>query len=312
MEVFSQARRSARRLGPGVIAAVLLVVAVACTDPTNPPPTGHPPQPNQVQNFLDFYTQFRQANTDPNKRPWFCHALGSGEHQHHSDGVPQGDAGPVPAEYVGLQRGNLTWDQCRDLAVDLDGAKNYAMSFPTRRDAETRGGCRQTVQYLPGMGNHMACGGLGSTFVATRPNHLQYDGDGPNARIIGMSWLISAPYNDPPNGFPGDNDVWHRHNALCRPSLVSGRVLGNNLTDAACRALGGQNQVLGSATLGRTMWMVHAWIIPNWQFQTDVHAGMHPCLLTSGVAPVSDPCWAHAQHDHTLEPGEHDEHGMDH
>jgi len=48
--------------------------------------------------------------------------------------------------------------------------------------------------------------------------------------------------------------------------------------------------------------------VPNWQFQTDVNSGLHPCLLETGVAAAADECWAHAQHDHTLEPGDHDAH----
>jgi hypothetical protein len=296
MDLFSQATRFARRFGLGMTASVLLIAAVACTEnpPPPPPPTG---QPNQVTDFVTFFNDFQRTNTDPTKRPWFCHALGSGEHQHHSEGVPQGPPGPVPPEYQGLQRGNLSWEDCRQLATNLENAQNWALRYPTR--SRVPAGCFQTVQYLPGMGNHMQCS-TPATFNPNQPNTLQYDGDGPNARLIGMSWIYRGPENNPPDGFPGTNDVWHPHRALCRPTgglNSGGTVIGNNLPDSQCIALGGRNQRLD--LLGGPLWMVHAWIVPGWQYQTDVNAGMHPCLLTTGAAPASHPCWAQAQHDHT-------------
>jgi hypothetical protein len=292
MGLFSQARRRGRHLGLAVMAVGAVIVPVACTTPPN---GGHPPQPNQTLNFVQEFNNFRATNTDPNKRPWFCHALGSGEHQHHSDGVEQGDPGPVPAEYQGLQRGNLSWADCEQLAGMLEAAKNFAMRYPTKADAQ-RGGFFQTVQYLPGMGNHMQGASFG--FNPRQPNTLQYDGNGSDARLIGMSWLVAGDgINDPPSGFPGTNDVWHYHRDLCRRG---GNVIGNNLTSTRCRQLGGTQMPVNR-------WMVHAWIVPNWQYQTDVHGGMHPCLLVSGVAPADHGCWAQAQHDHT-HPGNHDAH----
>jgi len=305
MELF-QARRSARRIALGMSVAALATMSVACTDqPTDP--SGHPPQPNQTTGFVTEYNNFRATSTDPTKRPWFCHATGSGAHEHHaSNKVEQGTTLPVPA-YQGLVRGGLSWEDCLTNARAFDQALAFASQYPTVRSLPT--GFRQTVQYLAGMGTHhqnFGTGGSTLTFNPARPNTLQYDGNGPNARLIGMSWLIRGSETSPPAGFAGNNDVWHYHRALCSaPGGPGGgvpNIVGNNITDARCRQLGGVNAPTG-------LWMVHAWIIPNWQFQTDVNSGMHPCLLDSGVAAANDACWAHAQHDHTLEPGEHDEHG---
>jgi hypothetical protein len=306
MELFRQASRSGRRLGLGVGAVLLAVISASCTSPPPPPPTGHPPQPNQTYRFEDEYNTFKATSTDPTKRPWFCHALGSGAHEHAaSNHVEQGTTLPVPA-YEGLVRGALSWDDCLANARAFDQALTFAQQYPTVGSLPA--GFRQTVQYLAGMGTHhqnFGTGGSTVTFNPNRPNTLQYDGNGPNARLVGMSWLIRGSETSPPAGFAGANDVWHYHRALCSaPGGPGGgvpNIVGNNITDARCRQLGGVNAPVG-------LWMVHAWIVPNWQFQTDVNSGLHPCLLETGVAPAADECWAHAQHDHSLEPGDHDAH----
>src|SRR3954470_21644994 len=112
MELFRQASRSGRRLGLGVGAVLLAVISASCTAPPPAPPTGHPPQPNQTYRFEDEYNTFKATSTDPTKRPWFCHALGSGAHEHAaSTPVEQAPPLPVPA-YEGLVRGALSWDDC--------------------------------------------------------------------------------------------------------------------------------------------------------------------------------------------------------
>jgi hypothetical protein len=279
-------------------ASALTLVSVACTTP--PPSNTIPPQPNQTLGFVQEYNNFKATSTDPTKRPWFCHATGAGAHQHAvGNGVEQGPEIPIPA-YDGLVRGGLSWEDCLANARSWDAAMAFARQYPTVRAAEAAGFYR-TVQYLAGMGTHHQNLSLGSAFNPNRPNTLQYAGNSPDSPLIGMSWLVRSATSQPPAGWPGVNDVWHPHRDLC----YRGRdVIGNNVGAARCSQLGGRYSPIN-------LWMAHAWIVPNMQFQTDVHAGIHPCLQASGLAGASDECWAHAQHDHTLEPG-HGDHGDDH
>jgi hypothetical protein len=132
------------------------------------------------------------------------------------------------------------------------------------------------------MGTHHAMGNpLQGSFDPERPNFLQYDGNGPDAELVGMSWYVDNGPEDPPEGFAGDNDWWHTHEYLCI-SNATGLVI----RDGQCLP----EQDGTSVYLGN-YWMVHAWIVPGWQFPTDVFRGHHPCLLASGPAAPDDPCW---------------------
>jgi hypothetical protein len=294
----AERRRIRRGLGLGATVVALAAVSMACVTP--PPPTGGiPPQPNQTTGYVAEYNSFRATSTDPTKRPWFCHALGSGAHTHAAgNDVEQGPEIPVPA-YDGLVRGALSWEDCLTNAQSYDAALAYAQRFPTVAAAE-RAGFVRTVQYEAGMGTHHQLMSSGYTFNPRQPNTLQYSGNSPDSVLIGMSWLVrnGVPLGQPPAGFAGANDVWHPHRDLC----YQGRdVIANNVGSTRCRQLGGTLAPIN-------LWMAHAWIVPNMQFQTDVNAGVHPCLLASGLAAAGDQCWSHAQHDHSLEPDDHGDH----
>jgi hypothetical protein len=73
--------------------------------------------------------------------------------------------------------------------------------------------------------------------------------------------------------------------------------MGENRSDADCASAGGVNVDLSN------WWMLHAWILPDWQVHFDVFVNHHPCLAGSG--PITDhnnACWDEALsgpgHDH--------------
>ncbi len=212
----------------------------------------------------------RHQETDPATRPWWCNSIG-GEGTHGS-------------EYYmnqGIKKGPLSWADCLELSQDLDAAQQYAMQWPTRAAAEAAG-WKASVNYAMGMGTHHALGNpLAGTFDPKKPNFLQYDGNGPNAKLVGMSWYVNNGPDAPPAGFPGNNDWWHTHEYLCI-SKTTGLVI----RDGKCAA--GQN---GTTVYLGNFWMVHAWIIPGWTWEHDVFIGHHPCLLANGPAARDDPCW---------------------
>ena len=55
---------------------------------------------------------------------------------------------------------------------------------------------------------------------------LLYDGDGPTAGIVGLSYYIMKDGDDEPTeGFTGDNDHYHRHVGPVLPRRRGGRRL---------------------------------------------------------------------------------------
>ncbi|HZJ27946.1 MAG TPA: hypothetical protein VFF40_13200 [Acidimicrobiia bacterium] len=206
----------------------------------------------------------------PSTRPFWCESTGG-----------EGTHGSAYYTNLGIQKGMLSWEDCLELSGNLDDALAYAMQWPTRGAAEADGWNAQ-VNYATGMGTHHALGNpLQGSFDPGRPNFLQYDGNGPDAKLVGMSWYVNNGPAGPPAGFPGDNDWWHTHEYLC---IANGS--GLVIRDGQC--LAGQDGV--SVYLG-DFWMVHAWIVPGWFHQSDIFVGHHPCLLPGGPADAGDPCW---------------------
>ncbi len=213
--------------------------------------------------------------TSPNTRPWFCTST-----------LMPGDPGSEHYLDMGLEKGDLSWSDCQAIAADFDAALLYALQWPTRGEAEAAG-WRATVNYSEGMGTHHVLGDpLAGSFDPRRPTFLQYGGNSPGSKLVGVSWFVENGAEHPPEGFPGDNDWWHVHEYLCI-SNVTGLVI----RDGQC--LPGQN---GSSVYLGNYWLLHAWITPGWLHEMDVFVGHHPCLLASGPAAPDDPCWHEHHH----------------
>lgn len=219
---------------------------------------------------------------DPDTRPWWCHSLMG--HDHGGEGG-HGDHGEE--HYAGMEKGMLSWDDCLVLSQNFDNAVEFAQQYPTLGDAEAAGWVR-TVNYATGMGTHHRNPNSGvlpapGVFDPDEPTYLQYGGNSADAPLVGMSWYVNSG-SMPPAGFVGDNDWWHVHPQLCfRNGLV--------IRDGPCQP--GD----GGVTLNlEDYWMVHAWIVPGWEFKPDVFVNHHPCLEAGGPAPDDDPCWGMSRH----------------
>ena len=211
----------------------------------------------------------------PDTRPWWCHSTGG-----------HGDHGSEYYMNLGIEKGMLSWADCLQLSSYFDQALGFALQWPTRGEAEADG-WNATVNYAAGMGTHHARGNpLQGAFDPNRPNFLQYGGNGPNAKLVGISWFVENGPDAPPAGFPGDNDWWHTHEYLC----ISNET-GLVIRDGEC--LPGQN---GATLYLGNYWLLHAWITPGWDHQPDVFIGHHPCLLPGGPAEPHDPCWSSGGH----------------
>jgi hypothetical protein len=285
----SRAPRTRLRSAAIVLGALTLVVSVACT--RNRPPatttttaTTRPPATGGIRGpsgkTLDTVNYVQEANEAraAGQTPWFCQAQGEGGSHGHS-------GGPAHNAYVGKVKGTVSWQDCLATAQMFDRIITLVKPFKTRGDAK-RAGSSQLVQFVKGLGTHDT---VRSPQLTTRPGlppgppmFLQYDGEGDNAPLAGLSYFAISGAA-PPAGFPGDNDFWHTHATLCYTRL--GNVNGNEISAAECQARGGFNLPLPG------VWMSHAWIIPGWEKVRDVYSGAYMCLKGTGVPPAAnDPC----------------------
>ena len=90
-------------------------------------------------------------------------------------------------------------------------ARAVAVRYPTVADAEAAGYRKSTV-YVPCIGAHYTKTSLVGQFDPSNPSELLYDGDTPDAKIVGLSFLLLHP-GGPPEGFAGPNDMWHQHSS---------------------------------------------------------------------------------------------------
>lgn len=206
--------------------------------------------------------------TNPDTRPWWCDSQPS-QHGGH-------DPHPV---YDDVEKGMLSWDDCHEVSANLQKAMLWALQWPTLADAEADGFDR-IVPYAEGMGTHHTRGAISQDFTPTRPQFLQYGGNGPDAPLVGMSWYVNNGPAAPPAGFVGDNDWWHTHEYLC----FQGGIV---VYDGRCEDAG----IPGTSIYLGNNWMLHAWIVPGWQNNPDVFVNHHPCLLADGMAGPHDACW---------------------
>lgn len=145
-------------------------------------------------------------------------------------------------------------------------AKSVALKYPTVADA-TKAGYILAGQFTPGAGAHYISVGIGASAFGGRtdafnpgaPLALIYEGTFPTSKIVGLMYggFTAAP----PEGFVGPNDHWHRHTNLCI-TFSKGQIgipfpPDTNVPKSACDALHGM-------FMRKTLWMVHAWVVPGW------------------------------------------------
>lgn len=182
---------------------------------------------------------------------------GAGGHGHHGPSPQQALTDPATRTLLGEQ---------------LAAARAAALQYPTAADAMAAG-YRKVTTYIPCIAAHyMRFSFVDATFDPAAPEMLLYDGNGPGARIVGLSYYVSG-VTTAPEGFAGPNDPWHQHIGLCvRDGVVVG---GTQLTEAECAARG------GTKADGSTAWMVHAWVVPGWESAWGTFSAEHPELGVS-------------------------------
>jgi hypothetical protein len=165
----------------------------------------------------------------------------------------------------------LTQAQRFALQAQIVEARTAAAAYPTVKDAQAAGYFRSTV-YVPCIGAHYTNFRLAIGFDPAHPSELLYDGSTPDAKIVGLSYLVYH-HGGPPAGFVGPNDHWHQHNSNGGLCLGAGGVIaGEESSRAQCAALGGHK------TLLIDVWMLHAWVVPGFECSWGVFSGECPEL----------------------------------
>ena len=237
----------------------------------------------------------------PETTPWWCNSTGIGGHH-------------VDPFYEEMEKGPLSNEVCEILTSQFQDVIEWSSQWPTLAHAEADG-FHMMVGYTEGMGTHHGRFGdfsmsdenfdnenpeftrtnIDTHFDHSKPEFLMYSGEEPDSELVGFAWYVKAPKDQPPEGFIGDNDWWHRHDSLCfqtQPMLV----VGENLNENKCSERGGENVNL------EEYWMVHAWVVRPWLTHEDVFTNHHPCLTDEGVVEdTEDECWnestGHVGHD---------------
>lgn len=159
-----------------------------------------------------------------------------------------------------------------ELKDQLAVTREVARQYPTVADAEAAG-YRRAGPYSPGLGAHYigGYGELGSLGngenlgyvdeqALRHPLAIIYDGTAPDSPVAGFMYYSFM--STPPEGFAGDNDVWHYHENTCISYNARGEVdapFGADLpvTQEQCAAAGG-------FIIPVTQYMVHVWSVPGY------------------------------------------------
>jgi hypothetical protein len=170
---------------------------------------------------------------------------------------------------------SLTAAEQAELIEQMDAARTVIERYPTVADALAAGYSESTV-YVPCIGAHYTNISKVAVFDPAEPSELLYDGTAPDSKIIGLSFLV-VHEGGPPEGFAGQNDIWHQHNAnggLCLRENTTEVIGGEDVTEEECEARGG----FKAADLMANVWMVHAWVAPGFECSWGVFAGECPEL----------------------------------
>ena len=136
----------------------------------------------------------------------------------------------------------------------------WGTKYATAADA-MRDGWFKATRSLYGIGAHYirASGfNAATTFDRLNPNILLFDGDGPDAKFAGVSYILNVV----PEGFTGPYDTWHSHKSVCSQGGTIMSLTEENspvwLSESECIARGWSVRPLANDQ------MMHLWIGPGY------------------------------------------------
>jgi hypothetical protein len=165
------------------------------------------------------------------------------------------------------------------LTSQLSQAEQAALRFPTVASAKAAG-MILAGGMAPGVGAHYQVinGNIfkginpDGSINAEYPASWIYASTADNAPIVGV--MYEAFGQTPPSGFIGPNDHWHRHSNVC-VQYSGGKIAvpfaaDQDVSPQECADVHGQ-------FMQKTVWMVHAWVVPGWESPQGVfsHDNLH-------------------------------------
>jgi hypothetical protein len=165
------------------------------------------------------------------------------------------------------------------LTSELSGAYQAAERFPTVAAAK-KAGLILAGGMAPGVGAHYQDIGAGvlkginpnGTVNPAYPASWIYAGTGDSSPVVGVMYVSMT--DKAPQGFIGPNDHWHRHSNVC-VQFRGGKIgvpfaADQNVTPQECADVHG-------SFMKKTVWMVHAWVVPGWESPQGVfsHDNLH-------------------------------------
>ena len=164
------------------------------------------------------------------------------------------------------------------LSQQLAQTQQAAMRFPTFGSAKAAG-MILAGGMAPGVGAHMQ--NFGNSFSdvnpdgsinAADPASWIYAGTAPNDPVVGLMYISFD--KTAPAGFAGPNDHWHQHSNVC-VKFANGIIavpfaVDQDVTPQECADAHG-------VFMKKTVWMVHAWVVPGWESPQGVfsHDNLH-------------------------------------
>lgn len=165
------------------------------------------------------------------------------------------------------------------LSQQLAQAYEAAMRYPTVASAKAAG-MILAGGMAPGVGAHYQIIGPDlfkginpdGTVNPLYPASWIYASTADNAPVVGVMYESLA--SSAPAGFAGPNDHWHRHSNVC-VQFGGGKIAvpfaaDQDVTPQECRNVHG-------TFMNKTVWMVHAWVVPGWESPQGVfsHDNLH-------------------------------------
>jgi hypothetical protein len=165
------------------------------------------------------------------------------------------------------------------LTSQLFAAEQAAMRYPTVASAKAAG-MILAGGMAPGVGAHYqeinatAFKGVNpdGSINAAYPASWIYASTADNAPVVGI--MYESFGNTAPAGFIGPNDHWHRHSNVC-VQFSGGKIAvpfaaDQDVSPQECADVHGQ-------FMKKTVWMVHAWVVPGWESPQGVfsHDNLH-------------------------------------
>jgi hypothetical protein len=165
------------------------------------------------------------------------------------------------------------------LTRQLADAYQAAMRYPTVADAK-RAGMILAGGMAPGVGAHyqminaQVLKGINpdGTVNPLYPASWIYASTADNAPVVGVMYESFA--ETAPQGFAGPNDHWHQHSNVC-VQFQGGEIrvpfaADQDVSPQECADVHG-------VFMKKTIWMVHAWVVPGWESPQGVfsHDNLH-------------------------------------